>query len=53
MALLYYWRPDNYRRDLDFGAGYHLNQGSSTAHLNTVQLSKTTESTKVVFGWGI
>jgi len=21
MALLYYGRPDNYRRDLDFGAG--------------------------------
>ena len=32
MALLYYWRPDNYRRDLDFGAGYHLNQGSAVLH---------------------
>ena len=32
MALLYYWRPDNYRRDLDFGAGYHLNQGSAMLH---------------------
>jgi hypothetical protein len=32
MALLYYWRGDNYRRDLDFGAGYHLNQSSATMH---------------------
>lgn len=32
MALLYYWRPDNYRRDLDFGAGYHLNQSSPVLH---------------------
>lgn len=32
MALLYYWRGDNYRRDLDFGAGYHLNQGTSALH---------------------
>jgi hypothetical protein len=24
--LLYYWKRENYRRDLDFGAGYHLNQ---------------------------
>jgi 5-methylcytosine-specific restriction enzyme A len=32
MALFYYWRPDNYRRDLDFGAGYHLNQGSPVLH---------------------
>lgn len=28
MPLLYYWRGDNYRRDLDAGAGYHLNQAS-------------------------
>lgn len=26
--LLYYWRPDNYRRDRRFGFGYHLNQDS-------------------------
>ena len=26
MPLLYSWRGDNYRRDLDFGAGFHLNQ---------------------------
>ena len=26
MPLLYYWRRDNYVRDLDLGAGYHLNQ---------------------------
>lgn len=32
MPLLYYWRGDNYRRDLDFGAGYHLNQGNSVLH---------------------
>ena len=30
--LLYYWRGDNYRRDLDFGVGYHLNQSSPTLH---------------------
>ena len=28
MPALYYWRPDNYRRDRDFGFGYHLNQNS-------------------------
>jgi hypothetical protein len=28
VPLLYYWRPDNYRRDRDFGFGYHLNQNS-------------------------
>jgi hypothetical protein len=28
MALLYYWRPDNYVRDRAFGFGYHLNQDS-------------------------
>ena len=28
MPLLYYWRPDNYRRDRSFGFGYHLNQSS-------------------------
>lgn len=32
MPLLYYWRGDNYRRDLDLGAGYHLNQASATLH---------------------
>lgn len=32
MALLYYWRGDNYRRDLDYGAAYHLNQASPTLH---------------------
>lgn len=32
MPLLYYWRPDNYRRDLDYGAGYHLNQSNSLLH---------------------
>ena len=28
MPLLYYWRGDNYYRDLDMGAGYHLNQAN-------------------------
>lgn len=28
MALLYYWRPDNYRQDAEFGFGFHLNQNS-------------------------
>lgn len=32
MPLLYYWRGDNYRRDLDYGAGYHLNQASHLLH---------------------
>lgn len=26
--VLYYWRPDNYKRDRRFGFGYHLNQNS-------------------------
>jgi hypothetical protein len=30
--LLYYWRGDNYRRDLDWGAGYHLNQSNPILH---------------------
>lgn len=32
MNLLYYWRPDNYYRDLDMGAGYHLNQSNPLLH---------------------
>lgn len=32
VPLLYYWRGDNYRRDLDYGAGYHLNQATSRLH---------------------
>jgi 5-methylcytosine-specific restriction protein A len=32
MALLYFWRGDNYRRDLDMGAGYHLNQSNALLH---------------------
>lgn len=32
MPLLYYWRPDNYRRDLDWGAGFHLNRASARLH---------------------
>ena len=32
VPLLYYWRPDNHRRDLDWGAGYHLNQATARLH---------------------
>lgn len=32
MPLLYYWRRDNYCRDLDMGAGYHLNQANPLMH---------------------
>ncbi|MFH1464630.1 MAG: HNH endonuclease signature motif containing protein [Pseudomonadota bacterium] len=32
MPLLYFWRWDNYQRDLGFGGGYHLNQRSSGLH---------------------
>lgn len=28
MALLFYWQPDNYARDREFGFGFHLNQNS-------------------------
>lgn len=30
--LLYFWRGDNYLRDLDFGVGFHLNQSSPVLH---------------------
>jgi 5-methylcytosine-specific restriction protein A len=32
VPLLYYWRPDNYRHDLDVGAGYNLNQDNPLLH---------------------
>ena len=32
MPLLYYWRGENYRRDLDEGAAYHLNQSNPLLH---------------------
>ncbi len=32
MGLLYYWRGDNYRRDLDDGVAYHLNQRAPALH---------------------
>jgi hypothetical protein len=32
MPLLYCWRRDNYQRDLDLGAGYHLNQDNPVMH---------------------
>ena len=39
MNLLYFWRGDNYRRDLDHGVGFHLNQASPLLHqiLSTFQ----------------
>jgi 5-methylcytosine-specific restriction protein A len=30
--LLYFWRGDNYRRDLDHGVGFHLNQRNPVLH---------------------
>jgi 5-methylcytosine-specific restriction enzyme A len=32
VALLYFWRGDNYRRDLDHGVGFHLNQANPLLH---------------------
>ena len=32
MDLLAYWRFDNYRRDLDHGAGFHFNSKQSRLH---------------------
>ena len=32
MPLLYFWRGNNYLRDLDYGAGYHLNQANPLLH---------------------
>lgn len=32
VPLLYYWRWDNYQRDLRYGVGYHLNQSSRRLH---------------------
>jgi 5-methylcytosine-specific restriction protein A len=32
MPLLYYWQRENYQRDLDMGAGYHLNQANPIMH---------------------
>jgi len=32
MPLLYYWRRDNYYRDLDFGASFNLNQNNNLLH---------------------
>jgi hypothetical protein len=30
--LLIFWRGDNYRRDLDYGVGFHLNQANPLLH---------------------
>jgi hypothetical protein len=30
--LLYFWRGDSYRRDLDYGVGFHLNQANPLLH---------------------
>ena len=32
MPLLYYWRDDNYRHDLNNGVGYHLNSKNKLLH---------------------
>jgi 5-methylcytosine-specific restriction protein A len=32
LPLLYFWRWDNYQRDLRYGVGYHLNQRSKGLH---------------------
>lgn len=32
MPLLYFWRGDNYQKDLDGGVGYHLNQKNPLLH---------------------
>lgn len=32
MPLLYHWRGDTYRYDLDHGVGYHLNQANRRLH---------------------
>jgi 5-methylcytosine-specific restriction enzyme A len=32
MPLLYFRGGDNYRRDLDLGVGYHLNQANPLLH---------------------
>ena len=32
MSLLYFWRRDNYERDLDEGVAFHLNQSSAKLH---------------------
>lgn len=32
MPLLYYWRGDNYKKDIELGAGYHLNQANPALH---------------------
>lgn len=32
MPPLYYWRGDNYARDLDLGVAYHLNQANPLLH---------------------
>ena len=32
MNILYFWRGDNYRRDLDYGVGFHLNQANPLLH---------------------
>lgn len=32
MPLLYHWKGENYRRDLAYGAGFHLNQNNPLLH---------------------
>lgn len=40
MDLLAYWRIDNYRRDLDEGAGFHFNSKQSRLH-TAIKLGET------------
>lgn len=40
MDLLAYWRIDNYRRDLDEGAGFHFNSKQSRLH-SEIKLGET------------
>lgn len=40
MDLLAYWRVDNYRRDLDAGAGFHFNSKQSRLH-TAIDLGET------------
>jgi len=39
VPLLCYWRQDNYRRDLDMGAGFHLNHREPLKYNAHLQMS--------------
>lgn len=42
MRPIYFWRGDNYRRDLDMGTGYTLNQTNPL--LQSVQIGEHPDS---------